>query len=101
MRVTDRIINDIDTILDRGTYGMPIDYEIQVGMIPTENGNMIIAQFFFFTRNPILGQGDLAVLEIMPLEMTKVEAALEALVRRCLENLLDQKDEATGLRKKP
>ena len=101
MRVTDRINADITTILEQGTYGMPVDYEIQVGMIPTENGNMIIAQFFFFTRNPILGQGDLAVLEIMPLEMTKLMPALEAMVRRCLEGLLDQKDEATGLRKKP
>jgi len=103
MRVTDRIADELEAILGALAWkevGQSVDWDVQVGIMPTQDGqNMVIAQFFFFLKNPILGQGDLATVEIMPLALTTVGGALNGMVKRCLENLAEQHKSATALPK--
>lgn len=91
MRVTDRVSDDVETLLANMPHGDDFTWDIQVGLMPDQAGNnIVIAQFFVFGRNPILGQGDLAVVEILPLEMTKHLNVLEAMLRRCIEQIREQ-----------
>lgn len=93
MRVTDRISEDIEPLIDRYALGTRVDYDLQIGIMPTQGTggqpgpNMIICQFFLFAPSPLIGQGDLVAVEVLPLEVTKNADALEGLVKRCVEFL--------------
>jgi hypothetical protein len=96
MRVTDRICEDLESIITRFAFGTQIDYDLQMGIMPTQGPggqqgpNMIICQFFFFARSPLLGQGDLVAVEVLPLEVTKNAEALEGMVKRCVDQLSNE-----------
>lgn len=95
MRVMDRILDDLETIVPRHAFGMDVDWEVQIAMIPMQDGNtMIAAQFFFFTPSPILGQGDLVSVTGMPLALTKLPDAIDGMVRQAIANLSDQQSQA-------
>lgn len=103
MRVSDRICEQIDAAINMLAFGTATDYEVQIGIMPTNAPagqgpeNLVIAQFFFFMRSPILGQGDLVAVEIMPLELTKNDSALQSMVKRCFDVLLEQSRAAMQL----
>lgn len=96
-RLTDRIVDDVADLIERHALGDHFTYEVQVGLVPTPGGqNLLIAQVFVLLANPIVGQGDLVALEIIPVEITKIPEALEALVKRCIGALRDQQRAALG-----
>ena len=67
MRVSDRVLDDLEPIVEMYALGHPIDWDAQMAIMPTPDGQtMIGVQFFFFMRSPILGTGDLAMIQFMP-----------------------------------
>lgn len=92
MRITDVVADALTEIVPRYTVvtGRPIKWDVQIGVMPINNENMVILQLFFMTKSPLLNQGDLAVVEIMPAAMAEIDGALEGVVRRCADTLAEQ-----------
>lgn len=92
MRITDTVADALTEIVPRYTVvaGRPIKWDVQIGVMPINNENMVILQLFFMMRSPMLNQGDLAVVEIMPAAMADIEGALEGVVKRCADTLAEQ-----------
>jgi len=103
MRVSDRICEQIDEAIRMVALAQSIDYEVQIGIMPTNvppgqgPENIVISQFFFFMRSPIIGQGDLVSVEILPLELTKNDQAIREMTTRCVNMLLDESRNAMKL----
>ena len=98
MRVTDRIAETIETIMEDKFLSGQFDYDVQIGIMPTENQqNLLIAQLFFFGKNPIFSEGDLVAIEIIPLEATKNDFAMRGLIDRCVELIRQQQSQALRL----
>lgn len=92
MRITDAVADALADIVPRYTIvtGRPIKWDVQIGVMPINNENMVIVQLFFMMRSPLLNQGDLAVVEIMPAAMADIDGALEGVVKRCADTLAEQ-----------
>lgn len=92
MRITDAVADALTDIVPRYTIvtGRPIKWDVQIGVMPINNENMVILQLFFMTKSPLLNQGDLAVVEIMPAAMADIDGALEGVVKRCADTLAEQ-----------
>lgn len=107
MRVSDRICEQVDEAIRMVALAQAVDYEVQIGIMPTGVSpgqgpeNIVISQFFFFMRSPIIGQGDLVAVEIMPLEMTKNDQAIREMTTRCMDVLVDQSRAAMKLPGQP
>lgn len=92
MRITDMVADALTEIVPRYTLvtGRPIKWDVQIGVMPINDENMVILQLFFMMRSPMLNQGDLAVVEIMPAAMAEIDGALEGVVKRCADTLAEQ-----------
>lgn len=92
MRITDQVADVLTEIVPRYEIvtGRPIKWDVQIGVMPINNENMVILQLFFMTRSPLLNQGDLAIVEIMPAAMAEIDGAIEGVVKRCADTLAEQ-----------
>lgn len=92
MRITDSIADTLTELVPRYEIvtGRPIKWDVQIGVMPINNENMVIVQLFFMVRSPLLNQGDLAVVEVMPAAMADIDGALEGVVKRCADTLAEQ-----------
>lgn len=64
MRFTDAVCEDLDARLS--PMADHFDYDVTMDVIQTPNGPVVVCKLFFLIANPILGDGPLCTVQIVP-----------------------------------
>jgi hypothetical protein len=97
MRMTDQLVDLVEDFVYKHRFELVVDWDAQLGMMTQGNQNILMAQIFLSTASPILGQGEMVIVQMIPVNMAKNEIAIEDVVRQGLESLREQRDKLLGL----
>jgi len=94
MRISDRIADLVDEAIAARALGESIDFEVGVAPAQTAAGVVIVANVLVFGSNPILGAGQLAIGEMLPVDLAVQPEAISHLVDRLLAALRQAQTDA-------
>lgn len=63
-RSSDRIAELVNAEVEK--YGDGFSWDYSISIVPTPNGVQAMGLFVMFMKNPLLGTGDIAVIEMIP-----------------------------------
>jgi hypothetical protein len=97
MRMTDTIVDLVEEYVMKHRFELVVDWDAQLGLVTQGNQNILMAQIFLSTTSPLLGQGEMVVVQMIPVNLAKNEMAIEDVVRQGLESLREQRGKLLGL----
>ena len=97
MRMTDGIIDLVEEYVYKHRFELVVDWDAQLGMMSQGGQNVLMVQIFLSTASPVLGQGEMVIVQMIPVNMAKNQVVIEDVVRQSLESLREQRDKLLSI----
>lgn len=91
-RISDAIAEDIEDILANTLHGSGFDYDLEVGVMPSPDGqgSVPICQVIFSAKSTILGEPAIVGFGLMPLDAARNKDVLKLNIERTLGEIREE-----------
>lgn len=87
MRFTDAVCEDLDARLAPAKVADHVDYDVTLDFVQTPDGPVVVCKLFFLTANPIIGEGPLCTVQVVPAAVVTNGVIMDRVVVAALNDL--------------